>query len=79
MTTAFFVGALAHRTVAGWRALSQTQGTKHGKTCSWQGTAKAYARTWGESKILLADGRVLRYWREENRIRQRTYAHVILQ
>lgn len=48
---------------------------------AWGGKrfAQAYARQHGESKVWLASGKVLRYWMDADRLRQRTYARVIVE
>ena len=54
MCTYFEPNNDAHRTVAEWRQAWS------GKT--WQFNVKAYARLYGEAKVLRADGSVVRYW-----------------
>jgi hypothetical protein len=60
----------AHQTVRSWR--------QHDPTRLWRSTARAYARQYGESRTLLADGRVLRYLWDGARLRQRTYTRVAM-
>jgi len=71
-TTFKSVGNPAHRPVSGWR--TPLYATEEDITPrSWQSNARAYARTYGESKVMRADGSVVRYWRDEGKVRQRTY------
>jgi hypothetical protein len=52
----------------------------HQTLTGWGGRrfAQAYARQHGEAKVWLASGKVLRYWLDEGRLRQRTYHNVIV-
>ena len=69
--TTFDTNNSTHATVAQWRWRA------HGTTRTWRGQARVTARLLGEAKVLLANGHVLRYWRDEDgRIRQRTYTRV---
>lgn len=43
----------------------------------WLKQARWYARTFGEAKVWKADGSVVRFWREDGKIRQRTYRNII--
>lgn len=64
----------AHNTVGYWRAEGYAQGY-----VTWETQAKRYARQHGESKGMLANGSVRRFWTEpDGRMRQRTYTRVTL-
>jgi hypothetical protein len=68
-TTTFDPTNPAHRLVSGW--------SRDGKF-SWQHTARAYAQVTGEAKALRADGSVMRFFREDGIVRQRTYRQVLI-
>ena len=66
--TSFDVNSPDHRTVPAWR-----QADAGG---NWRIGAKRHAARFGEARVLRADGRVIRFWREGQGIRQRTYTNV---
>lgn len=66
-TTIFDHANEGHRELKAWRSAAST----------WQNTAKRYARTYGEAKVWRADDSVVRFWRDGDTIRQRTYHKVI--
>ena len=64
-------GNPAHRTVAAWR--------HEGPTPFWDANALKYAKTHGEALVLLANGKVKRFLRDEDisrQVRWRTYTKV---
>ena len=67
-------GNPAHRTVAAWR--------HEGPTPAWDSNALKYAMKYGEALVLLANGKVKRFLRDEGvsrQVRWRTYtkAHYV--
>jgi len=72
MTTTFNILSPRNHTVAGWRHEADAYAIRHR---SWRAAARHAARVHGESKALLANGSVIRFWRDGNILRQRTYRH----
>ena len=64
-------GNPGHRTVKDWRHA--------GPTLRWESNALRYAIEHGEAKVLRANGKVTRFFRDETaqrQVRQRTYTQV---
>ena len=75
-TTTYDADNPLHRTMQEWGRSRMYGGS--GRDVSPHTTAKRYARSQGEAKVLLANGAVVRYWLEEGKLRQRTYRSVAM-
>jgi hypothetical protein len=64
-TTTYDHNNEAHRTLPAWR--------NDAPDGNWLAEARRYALAHGEAKVWKADGVVMRFWRDEGRVRQRTY------